>query len=77
MSVVAPPARMSDPEARECRCEDCDHVDWVGGLGGIAPTAGIVADVCHRDPCPRCNGQMKPAHPFVLGVFGQVGENND
>lgn len=60
---------MVDPEGREARCEQCDHVDWVGGP--LAPTPGIVCDICRREPCPKCGAEntMRPTHPFLLANF--------
>ena len=68
------PARMSDPAARECRCEDCGHVDWVDGPI-VAPTVGVVCDACRRSPCPQCDGEMRPTHPHVLDQFHQGATN--
>lgn len=72
---MEPPARMSDPDARECRCNTCDHTDWVGGP--ITPTIGIVSDVCRRDPCPECGGTMQPTHPFVRREYERGATNAD
>ena len=58
---------MRDPAMRECRCETCGHVDWVGGP--LVPTRGIVCDVCRRTPCPECEGPMRPTHPGLLADF--------
>lgn len=61
---------MSDPEARECRCENCGTVDWVGGP--LAPTPGLVCDVCRDTPCSNCNGEMRPTHPYLLANFDRL-----
>jgi hypothetical protein len=65
------PANMVDPASRECRCGDCGHVDWVGGP--IAPTPGIVCDVCRDTACALCGRfAMRPTHPYLLERFDEL-----
>lgn len=71
---MKPPTRMSEPSARECRCESCGHTDWVSGPV-VAPTIGIICDVCRREPCTACEGPMRPTHPYVLKQF-EAGATN-
>lgn len=63
---------MVDPAKRECRCEKCGHTDWVDGP--LAPTPGIVCDVCRRG-CPKCSGPMRPTHPEMIAAFDRGATN--
>lgn len=65
------PRNMRDPDARECRCESCGYVDWVDAPI-VAPTPGIVCDVCRRSPCPNCDGAMRPTHPYLFANFDDL-----
>lgn len=47
----------------EVECSECGWQDEISSVLGIYPTDGIVWDVCRRDACPECDGQVLPRHP--------------